>query len=114
MTGAGPPSKPSAAQPHPDVVSAARPSICGRGRSGASADIPQHGTPTITGTVTKQRQTPAINHATLETNATGSKTAGRKSGRLREKGPTTYTARGEVFRGGQRVNEHKYDNVYGN
>ena len=32
----------------------------------------------------------------------------RKSGRLREKGPMTYTTNGEVFRGGRRVNEGKY------
>ena len=99
------------------MVSAARPTLPGRGR--VSADIQRHGTPTITGTETSQRQALTKNHATLKTNAdltvtTNSKTAGRKSGRLREKGPTTYTARGEVFRGGQRVNEHKYDNVYGN
>ena len=37
----------------------------------------------------------------------------RKSGRLREKGPTTYTTNGEVFRGGRRVNEGKYGDVYG-
>ena len=30
---------------------------------------------------------------------------GRKSGRIREKGPTTYTAKGEIIRGGKRVNE---------
>ena len=30
---------------------------------------------------------------------------GRKSGRLREKGPTTYTAKGDIIRGGKRVNE---------
>ena len=37
--------------------------------------------------------------------------SGRKSGRLREKGPTTYTTKGEVFRGGKRVNEGKYGNM---
>ena len=37
----------------------------------------------------------------------------RKSGRLREKGPTTYTTNGEVFRGGRRANEGKYGDVYG-
>ena len=36
---------------------------------------------------------------------------GRKSGRLREKGPTTYTTKGEVFRAGKRVNEGKYGNM---
>ena len=30
---------------------------------------------------------------------------GRKSGRIREKGPTTYTAKGDIIRGGKRVNE---------
>lgn len=34
--------------------------------------------------------------------------SGRQSGRLREKGTTTYTTNGEVFRGGKRVNEGKY------
>lgn len=79
----------------------------------------RHGIPTITGTEMRQRQALTRNRATLETNvdptvATTSKTAGRKSGRLREKGPTTYTAQGEIFRGGRRVNEHKYDDMYSN
>ena len=39
--------------------------------------------------------------------------SGRKSGRLRDKGPTTYTTKGEVFRGGMRVNEGKYGDMYG-
>lgn len=34
---------------------------------------------------------------------------GRKSGRLREKGPTTYTSKGEIIRGGKRVNEEIHD-----
>ena len=34
---------------------------------------------------------------------------GRKSGRLMEKGPTTYTSKGEIFRGGKRVNGDMYD-----
>ena len=34
---------------------------------------------------------------------------GRKSGRLIEKGPTTYTSKGEIFRGGKRVNGDMYD-----
>ena len=35
--------------------------------------------------------------------------AGRKSGRLREKGPTTYTAKGEIIRGGKRINDEIHD-----
>lgn len=34
--------------------------------------------------------------------------SGRQSGRLREKGTTTYTTNGEIFRGGKRVNEDRY------
>lgn len=39
----------------------------------------------------------------------GGTNPGRKSGRLREKGPTTYTSKGEIFRGGKRVNDDMYD-----
>ena len=38
--------------------------------------------------------------------------AGRKSGRLREKGPTTYTAKGEIIRGGKRVNDQIHEQPF--
>ena len=38
--------------------------------------------------------------------------AGRKSGRLREKGPTTYTAKGEIIRGGKRVNDEIHEKPF--
>ena len=38
--------------------------------------------------------------------------AGRKSGRLREKGPTTYTAKGEIIRGGKRVNDEIHEQPF--
>ena len=37
---------------------------------------------------------------------------GRKSGRLREKGPTTYTAKGEIIRGGKRMNDELHDQPF--
>ena len=38
--------------------------------------------------------------------------AARKSGRLREKGPTTYTAKGEIIRGGKRVNDDIHEQPF--
>lgn len=37
---------------------------------------------------------------------------GRKSGRLREKGPTTYTAKGDIIRGGKRVNDELHEQPF--
>ena len=38
--------------------------------------------------------------------------AGRKSGRLREKGTTTYTAKGEIMRGGKRMNDELHEHPF--
>ena len=85
-------------------------------RSQTSSDGQHHATATITGTGTGDSDAPAEQRAAIQTTAgsntaTTSKAGARQSGRLREKGPTRYTARGEVLRGGKRVNEYKYGDV---
>ena len=82
-------------------------------RSQTESEDQHNATPTATGTGTGESDAPAEQRAVVQTTvgsntATTSKAGGRQSGRLREKGPTRYTARGEVFRGGKRVNESKY------
>ena len=49
---------------------------------------------------------------TVAVSAPDGSDAGRKSGRLREKGPTTYTAKGEIIRAGKRVNDEIHEPLF--
>ena len=79
-----------------------------------SSESQHTATSTITDTAPGDIHAPTEQGNVIQTTAgrnTTSKAGGRQSGRLREKGPTTYNARGEVFRGGKRVNEYKYADI---
>ena len=84
--------------------------------SGGMATVPNRPKQT-----TKKRGRPAIQLSKVATQRTAARPdpvtspsadephPGRKSGRLREKGPTTYTSKGEIIRGGKRINEEIHD-----
>ena len=83
------------------------------GRSQALSESQHSATPITIGIPGGESDAPTTQGAAMHANAgpntaTTSKVVARQSGRLREKGPTTYNARGEVFRAGKRVNEYKY------
>ena len=97
------------------MSSTRRPAVPEQGQSQTSSYTEHRAA--LTTARTEIAQTHALTRKSANNEVTAppaSGAAGRKSGRLREKGTTTYTARGEVFRGGKRVNEYKYDDVYGN
>ena len=115
--GANAASKASVAPPQSSPYSNMQPTsglmVPAGGRSQALSESEHSATPIITGTPGGASDAPTAQGPVMHANAgpkttTTSKAAGRQSGRLREKGPTTYNARGEVFRAGKRVNEYKY------
>lgn len=101
------PTKPSAAPPQLSRCPS-RLAVPAKGWYRLSSSTEYSAALTTAHTEIQQSHAPTRKSANHElTNQPPSGMAGRKSGRLREKGPTTYTARGEVFRGGKRVNEYK-------